>query len=173
MEKRIVSIVRLNPLLRGVAATALVFAPLQGMQQVTEQPATENRGASDPSGNANSARLSKTVDPVTDKTFKDTVINSSAPVVVVYVGEANCSSCSKSLKTFEDLAKKNKDRVSYLTLNHETERAADEYIATGNTLPVLIVFKGGKRMSILPGSTTVDEAREYIMWLLANGGKSK
>jgi len=154
-----------NPLLRGVAATALAFVPLQGMQLITEQPVTETRSAPDLSRNAGNTRLSKNVDPVTDKTFEDIVINSSASVVMIYVGEANCSSCGKIIGTFEKLAKMNKDKVNYRTLNHETERAADKYIGA-RKLPVMVVFKGGTWRATLPGDTTADEAQKYIVWLL-------
>jgi thioredoxin 1 len=97
---------------------------------------------------------------ITDATFKQEVLESSLPVVVVFWAEW-CGPCRMIAPALEEIATELKDKVKIVKLNIDENPTVASNLGI-RSIPTLIIFKDGKAAAQKVGAAPKGELSKWI-----------
>jgi len=101
---------------------------------------------------------------VTSKSWQEEIMNAQNPVVVDFWAQW-CGPCRIVAPILEKLAKELEGKVKITKLNVDKEaEIADKYHI--QSIPTLIVFKGGKKVARITGAQTIESYKRLIEKIL-------
>ena len=104
--------------------------------------------------------MSENVQPVTDDTFEEEVLNSDKPVLVDFWA-AWCAPCRMLEPVVDELAQEFSETAKVVNLNvDENAQTSAKYNIKG--IPTLLLFKGGELKDQIVGATSKDNIARMI-----------
>ena len=104
--------------------------------------------------------MSDNVQPVTDETFEEEVLNSDKPVLVDFWA-AWCAPCRMIAPIVDEVAQEFGDQAKVLKVNvDENSETSAKYNIKG--IPTLLLFNGGEVKDQIVGATSKDNIARMI-----------